>query len=93
MFGVQGGETAEVVARKRSHRKDAQQKWPFLEGQSCSMVKTRAGLSDEQARLDVGAWMRGRQFWPELRGDRWRFMLALVLIALASEVAVVLWAW
>ena len=72
MFGFQGGETAEVMARKRGHMKDAQQKWPFLtnfdcstikaEGQLCSMVKTRASMSDEQAKRDVGAWMQGRQF-------------------------------
>ena len=72
MFGFQGGETAEGLARKRGHMRDAQQKWPFLtnydcstiktEGQLSSMVKTRASLSDLQARLDVGAWMRGRQF-------------------------------
>ena len=72
MFGFQGGETAEVLARKRGHMRDAQQKWPFLtnydcstiktEGQLSSMVKTRASLSDLQARLDVSAWMRGRQF-------------------------------
>jgi len=24
------------------------------------MVKTRASLSDEQGRLDVGGWLRGR---------------------------------
>ena len=72
MFGFQGGESGEVVARKHGHMKDAQQKWPFLtnfdcstiktEGQLCSMVKTRASMSDEQAKRDVGAWMQGRQF-------------------------------
>ena len=72
MFGFQGGETAEGMARKRGHMKDAQQKWPFLtnfdcstiktEGQLCSMVKTRSSISEEQARLDVGSWMQGRLF-------------------------------
>jgi hypothetical protein len=72
MFGFQGGESVEIVARKRSHMKDAQAKWPFLtnfdcstiktEGQLCSMVKTRSSISEEQARLDVGSWMQGRIF-------------------------------
>ena len=69
MFGFQGGETAEVVARKHGHMKDAQQKWPFLtnfdcstiktEGQLCSMVKTRSSISEEQARLDAVPGCRG----------------------------------
>jgi len=52
--------------------KDAQQKWRFLtnydlssiktEGQLCSMVKTRSGISEEQAKRDVDAWMKGKQF-------------------------------
>jgi hypothetical protein len=72
MFGFQGGESAKVVARKKGHMKDAQQKWRFLtnfdcstiktEGQLCSMVKTRSSISEEQAKRDVGAWMLGRQF-------------------------------
>lgn len=72
MFGFQGGESADTVGRKRSYMKDAQQKWRFLthfdcssiktEGQLCSMVKTRSGISEEQAKRDVGAWMEGKQF-------------------------------
>jgi len=52
--------------------KGAQWKWPFLtnfdcstiktEGQLCSMVKTRASISDEGAKRDVGVWIQGRQF-------------------------------
>jgi hypothetical protein len=30
MFGFQGGESADTVARKKSYMKDAQQKWRFL---------------------------------------------------------------
>lgn len=72
MFGFQGGETAEVVARKRVYMKDAQQKWKFLtyfdcstiktEGQLRSMVQVRSGIPSEQARLDVAAWAAGKQF-------------------------------
>ena len=72
MFGFQGGESADTVARKKGYMKDAQQKWRFLtnydlssiktEGQLCSMVKTRSGISEEQAKRDVDAWMQGKQF-------------------------------
>jgi hypothetical protein len=72
MFGFQDGESADTVARKKGHMKDAQQKWRFLtnydlssiktEGQLCSMVKTRSGISEEQAKRDVDAWMQGKQF-------------------------------
>jgi hypothetical protein len=72
MFGFQGGESADVVARKTGYMKDAQRKWPFLtnfdcstiktEGELCSMVQTRSSISDEQAKRDVGAWMQGKNF-------------------------------
>ena len=72
MFGFQDGESADTVARKKGYMKDAQQKWRFLtnydlssiktEGQLCSMVKTRSGISEEQAKRDVDAWMQGKQF-------------------------------
>jgi hypothetical protein len=32
------------------------------EGQLCSMVKTRSGISEQQAKRDVDAWMQGKQF-------------------------------
>ena len=51
---------------------DAQHQWRFLtnydlstiktEGQLCSMVKTHSGISEEQAKRDVDAWMEGKQF-------------------------------
>jgi len=72
MFGFQGGESAEVVARKTDYMNDARQKWPFLtvfdcstiktEGQLRSMVQTRSSISAEQATRDVSAWMQGRLF-------------------------------
>jgi hypothetical protein len=72
MFGFQGGESAETVARKRGHMAAAREKWPFLTsldcstirtvGQLSSMVSTRASISKEQAKSDVDAWMSGRQF-------------------------------
>ncbi len=72
MFGSRGGESADTVARKRGYIKDAQREWPFLtrfecssiktKGQLRSMVRTRSGISEEQARRDVGAWMEGKRF-------------------------------
>ena len=72
MFGFQGGESAATVARKKGYMKDAQEKWRFLtnydlssiktEGQLRSMVKTRSNISEAQAKSDVEAWMRGKQF-------------------------------
>jgi hypothetical protein len=72
MFGFQGGESADTVARKKGYMKDAQKTWRFLtnydlssiktEGQLCSMVKTRSSISEERAKRDVEAWMRSKQF-------------------------------
>ena len=72
MFGFQGGESADTVARKKGYMKDAQQKWRFLttfdcssiktEGQLCSMVQTRSGILEEQAKRDVHDWMEGKRF-------------------------------
>ena len=72
MFGFQGGEGADTVARKKGYMKDAQQKWGFLtnldcssiktKGQLCDMVKTRSVISEDQAKRDVEAWMLGKQF-------------------------------
>ena len=72
MFGFQGGESADIVARKKVYMKDAQQKWRFLtnldcssiktKGQLSSMIKTRSGISEDQAKRDVNAWMLGKQF-------------------------------
>lgn len=72
MFGFQGGETVETVARKRGHMQSAQQKWPFLTIFDCStikceeqlwlMVKERSGISEDQAKRDVTAWRQDKQF-------------------------------
>jgi hypothetical protein len=52
--------------------KEAQEKWRFLtnldcstiktKGQLSSMIKTRSGISEDQAKRDVNAWMQGKQF-------------------------------
>ena len=72
MFGYQGGESADTVGRKKGYMKDAQHHWRFLtnydlssikaDAQLCSMVKIRSGMSEEQAKRDVDAWMEGKQF-------------------------------
>ena len=72
MFGFQGGETVVVVARKKGYMRDAQQKWPFLTSLDCvsiktagqlrAIVKTRLGISENQAAQDVDAWMHGKAF-------------------------------
>ena len=72
MFGFQGGESADTVARKRSYMQDARQKWRFLtffdlstiknEVQLSTMVKERSGISEAQAQSDVQAWVQGKQF-------------------------------
>ena len=75
MFGFQGGESADTVARKRTYMEDAKQNWPFLTTfdlstiknprQLYAMVKTRYGIPEEQAKKDVDAWMEGKQFGPD----------------------------
>jgi len=72
MFGFQGGESAGTVARKRGYMQDAQQRWVFMtnfdlstiknEIQLSSMIKERSGISEAQAKSDVQAWMRGKEF-------------------------------
>ena len=72
MFGYQGGESAETVARKRLHMKDAQAHWPFLtnfdastiknELQLVAIVKDRSGRPRPEAEADVTAWMAGKKF-------------------------------
>jgi hypothetical protein len=72
MFGFQGGESADTVARKKGYMRDAQQLWGFMtnfdlstiknEVQLRSMVKDRSGISEAQAKSDVQAWMQGKQF-------------------------------
>ena len=72
MFGFQGGESADMVARKRGYMATAQQKWPFLTLFDCStikcdeqlwlMVKERSSVSEDQAKRDVAAWWQAKEF-------------------------------
>jgi hypothetical protein len=72
VFGFQGGESVATVARKRDHMKDAQWQWRFLTyydlstikkpEQLCAMIKIRSSITEEQAKSDVNAWMKGREF-------------------------------
>ncbi len=72
MFGYQGGESDETVARKRGYMADAQQRWPFLtrfdvttihnEQQLAAMVRDRSGRSKADADQDVRGWMAGKAF-------------------------------
>lgn len=72
MFGFQGAESAETVARKRGYMKEAQQRWPFLTNfdastirnplQLAAMVKDRTGQPRDKAAADVEAWMTGKTF-------------------------------
>ena len=72
MFGFQGGQSIDTVARKRAYMAEAQGKWPFLTTIDCrslkstdqlrALIKVRAGLSDQQAKLDVEAWAKGKDF-------------------------------
>jgi hypothetical protein len=70
MFGFQGGESADTIARKKGYMQDAQRGFMTNfdlstiknEVQLSSMVKERSGISEAQAKSDVQAWMRGKQF-------------------------------
>lgn len=72
MFGFSGGESAEIVSRKRRHMADAQSHWPFLtsfdattiktDRQLVTMVKERCAVSQEDAEIDVRQWMEGKVF-------------------------------
>lgn len=72
MFGFQGAESGETVARKRAYMRDAQKRWPFLtnfdastiknEMQLASLVGIRSGRSRTEAQADVTAWTAGKQF-------------------------------
>ncbi len=70
MFGFSGGESADVVRRKRGYIVEAQARWPFLtyfdastiknERQLTTMVKERCSLSQADAEKDVREWMQSR---------------------------------
>ena len=70
MFGFRGGESADIVKRKRGYMADAQARWPFLthfdastiknDRQLVAMVKERCSLSQEAAERHVRQWMEGK---------------------------------
>ena len=72
MFGFQGGESEQTVARKRVYMKEAQQRWPFLTNYDAStiknpvqlttMVKDRSGRPQAEVAAEVEAWMAGKSF-------------------------------
>ncbi|RIX98696.1 hypothetical protein D3218_16015 [Aureimonas flava] len=72
MFGYQGGESGETVARKRGYMAEARQRWPFLtrfdvttihnEQQLATMVRDRSGRSKADADEEVHTWMEGKTF-------------------------------
>jgi hypothetical protein len=69
MFGFRGGESPDVVTRKRGYIAEAQARWPFLihfdastiknDRQLATMVKERCSLTQEAAENDVRLWMDG----------------------------------
>jgi hypothetical protein len=72
MFGFRGGESPEVVARKRGYMIEAQRRWPFLtnfdastiknERQLVTMVKERCSLTEIEAEDQVYQWMQNKVF-------------------------------
>jgi len=72
MFGYQGGESDETVARKRSYATEARERWPCLtrfdvttihnEQQLATMVRDRLGLPKDQADAEVHRWTEGKRF-------------------------------
>lgn len=70
MFGFRGGESSEVVTRKRGYMAEAQARWPFLthfdastiknDRQLVTMVKERCSLTQEAAESEVRQWMEGK---------------------------------
>ena len=70
MFGFRGGESADIVERKRGYMVEAQARWPFLtyfdastiknDRQLVTMVKERCSLTQEAAESDVRQWMEGK---------------------------------
>ena len=56
MFGFQGGESVDTVARKKSYMKEAQEKWRFLTNLDCSTIKTKGAtlFNDQDAFGDLG---------------------------------------
>ena len=49
MFGFQGGESADTVARKKGYMQDAQQRWGFMTNFDLSTIFS-SGISEPQAK-------------------------------------------
>jgi hypothetical protein len=72
MFGFQGGEAVDIVLRKRSYMRDAQQRWdlqncvdlPAIRSQAqlIALLQERLGLPLAQIKCDVESWMEGKRF-------------------------------
>ena len=72
MFGFRGGESPNVVRRKRGYMIEAQARWPFLTHFDAStikngkqletMVKERCSLSQADAAAQVQQWMQNKAF-------------------------------
>jgi hypothetical protein len=72
MFGFQGGERPDTLARKKGYRQQAKERWNFLthfdlstiknEAQLVAMVQGRSSVPEAQAKADVQAWMQDKQF-------------------------------
>lgn len=72
MFGFQGGESGEAVARKQAYMRDAQRRWPFLTNFDASTIKNelqlvalvgdRSGRTRVEAQADVREWTSDKQF-------------------------------
>ena len=72
MFGFRGGESPNVVRRKRGYMIEAQARWPFLTHFDAStikngkqletMVKERCSLSQAVGAAQVQQWTQNKAF-------------------------------
>lgn len=72
MFGFRGGESPDVVRRKRGYMIEAQARWPFLTHFDAStinnarqlqtMVKERCSMSETDAEAQVEQWIQDEVF-------------------------------
>lgn len=68
MFGFQGGESADTVARKKGYMQDAQQRWGFMTNFDLSTIKNEVQLSPSYSPK-IAAWRDLRQILREGRGS------------------------
>jgi hypothetical protein len=72
MFGFRGGESGEIVTRKRAYMRDAQRRWPFITyfdastirgpDQLAVLISIRSGCTRGDAHADVRLWSAGKDF-------------------------------